>query len=210
MNKVQPILQPSIRFLVQAMCQSCLLTSLSVTALRLLSPSHMKLKLGSMTLFMAVFLISLLSNNRFYDHPYRLSDVVNLQAQLASLKAQAAQSIANGSVTANPIDKYHGKLHNLQDVQTWCHPNDSSMAPNFNPNLSTSSYGLSDRTSSLGNFENSVISSGSDDYVSFNTNFEDAPRSMSPFDMQTHNRQWTNFQDVDDLQAMALGYAQHS
>ncbi|MBA0762736.1 hypothetical protein Gotri_012314 [Gossypium trilobum] len=140
----------------------------------------------------------------------RLFDVVNLQAQLASLKAQAAQSIANGSVTANPNDKYHGKLHNLQDVQTWFHPNDSSMAPNFNPNLSTSSYGLSDRTSSLGNFENSVISSGSDDYVSFNTNFEDAPRSMSPFDMQTHNRQWTNFQDVDDLQAMALGYAQHS
>ncbi|KAG8485474.1 hypothetical protein CXB51_021177 [Gossypium anomalum] len=77
--------------------------------------------------------------------------VVNLQAQLASLKAQAAQSIANGSVTANPNDKYHGKLHNLQDVQTWFHPNDSSMAPNLNPNLSTSSYGLSDRTSSLGN-----------------------------------------------------------
>ncbi|KAG4186711.1 hypothetical protein ERO13_A08G060500v2 [Gossypium hirsutum] len=131
--------------------------------------------------------------------------VVNLQAQLASLKAQAAQSIANGSVTANPNDKYHGKLHNLQDVQTWFHPNDSSMAPNFNPNLSTSSYGLSDRTNSLGNLENSVISSGSDDYVSFNTKFEDAPRSMSPFDMQTHNRQWTNFQDVDDLQSNGLG-----
>ncbi|MBA0853339.1 hypothetical protein Goshw_016190 [Gossypium schwendimanii] len=133
--------------------------------------------------------------------------IVNLQAQLASLKAQAAQSIPSVSVTANPNDKYSGKLHNLQDVQTWFHPNNSSMAPNFNTNLSTSSYGLSDPTSSLGNFGNSVISSGSEDYV---TTFEDAPRSMSSFDMLTNNRQWSNFQDVDDLQAMAFGYAQHS
>ncbi|XP_012477900.1 LOB domain-containing protein CRL1 [Gossypium raimondii] len=133
--------------------------------------------------------------------------IVNLQAQLASLKAQAAQSIPSVSVTANPNDKYFGKLHNLQDVQTWFHPNNSSMAPNFNTNLSTSSYGLSDPTSSLGNFGNSVISSGSEDYV---TTFEDAPRSMSSFDMLTNNRQWSNFQDVDDLQAMAFGYAQHS
>ncbi|MBA0610341.1 hypothetical protein Godav_011203 [Gossypium davidsonii] len=133
--------------------------------------------------------------------------IVNLQAQLASLKAQAAQSIPSVSVTANPNDKYFGKLHNLQDVQTWFHPNNSSMAPNFNTNLSTSSYGLSDPTSSLGNFGNSVISSGSEDYV---TTFEDAPRTMSSFDMLTNNRQWSNFQDVDDLQAMAFGYAQHS
>ncbi|TYH57232.1 hypothetical protein ES332_D08G075400v1 [Gossypium tomentosum] len=133
--------------------------------------------------------------------------IVNLQAQLASLKAQAAQSIPSVSVTANPNDKYFGKLHNLQDVQTWFHPNNSSLAPNFNTNLSTSSYGLSDPTSSLGNFGNSVISSGSEDYV---TTFEDAPRSMSSFDLLTNNRQWSNFQDVDDLQAMAFGYAQHS
>ncbi|MBA0553528.1 hypothetical protein Golob_012705 [Gossypium lobatum] len=133
--------------------------------------------------------------------------IVNLQAQLASLRAQAAQSNPSVSVTANPNDKYFGKLHNLQDVQTWFHPNNSSMAPNFNTNLSTSSYGLSDPTSSLGNFGNSVISSGSEDYV---TTFEDAPRSMSSFDLLTNNRQWSNFQDVDDLQAMAFGYAQHS
>ncbi|MBA0736389.1 hypothetical protein Gogos_009949 [Gossypium gossypioides] len=142
-----------------------------------------------------------------FDLPF---DIVNLRAQLASLKAQAAQSVPSVSVTANPNDKYFGKLHNLQDVQTWFHPNNSGMAPNFNTNLSTSSYGLSDPTSSLGNFGNSVISSGSEDYVSFTTTFEDAPRSMSSFDMLTNNRQWSNFQDVDDLQAMAFGYAQHS
>ncbi|KAE8660698.1 LOB domain-containing protein 29 [Hibiscus syriacus] len=119
--------------------------------------------------------------------------VVNLQAQLASLKElQTAQS----SVTANPNDRYHGKLHNLQDVQSWFQP-DSSL--NFDPN----SYGLLlDPSSSLGNFENSGNSS-------FTTTFEEAPRSMSSFDMQT--RQWNNCQDVvDDLQAMAFGYAQHS
>ncbi|XVF71968.1 hypothetical protein PTKIN_Ptkin12aG0082800 [Pterospermum kingtungense] len=145
--------------------------------------------------------------------------VVNLQAQLASLKEQAAQNIVNGSVTANPNVKYHGKLpsHQLQDVQSWFHPDNSSMPPNFNPNLSnypnTNSYrenGFLDPTS-LGNYENSVMSSSGEDHVSFTT-FGEAPShsSMSSFDMQTNTRQWTNFQEVDDLQSMAFGYAQHS
>ncbi|XWS76282.1 hypothetical protein CRYUN_Cryun01aG0162200 [Craigia yunnanensis] len=141
--------------------------------------------------------------------------VVNLQAQLASLKEQAAQSILNGSVTTNPNDKYYGKLPSqLQDVQSWFHADNSSMEPNFNSNLSNhpsiNSYcenGFLDPTS-LGNYENSVISSSGEDHVSFTT-FGEAPHSMSSFDMQTNNRQWT-FQDVDDLQSMAFGYAQHS
>ncbi|XWS46948.1 hypothetical protein CRYUN_Cryun14cG0111800 [Craigia yunnanensis] len=140
--------------------------------------------------------------------------VVNLQTQLTSLKEQAAHSILNGSVTANPNDKYYGKLPSqLQDVQSWFHPDNSSMAPDFNPNFSeqhsTNLYcenGFLDPTS-LGNYENSVISSG-EDHVSFKT-FGEAPHSISSFDMQTNNRQWT-FQDVDDLQSMAFGYAQHS
>ncbi|KAE8666984.1 LOB domain-containing protein 14 [Hibiscus syriacus] len=119
--------------------------------------------------------------------------VFNLQAQLASLKElQAAQS----SVTENPNDRYHGKLHNLQDFQSWFQ---TDSTPNFDPN----SYGLVlDPTSSLRNFENSGSSSGSEDCVSFTTTFG----------MQTSNRQWNNCQDVavDDLQAMAFGYAQHS
>ncbi|XP_022728228.1 LOB domain-containing protein 29-like [Durio zibethinus] len=134
--------------------------------------------------------------------------VVNLQAQLASLKEQAAQSTFNGSVTTNPNYKYYGKLPSqLQDVQSWFHPDNSSIAPDFNP--SASSYcenGFLDPTS-LGNYENSVISSG-EDHVSFTTSGQ-APHSMSCFDMQTNNRQWT-LQDVDDLQSMAFGYAQHS
>ncbi|GMJ01188.1 ASYMMETRIC LEAVES 2-LIKE 16, lateral organ boundaries-domain 29 [Hibiscus trionum] len=128
--------------------------------------------------------------------------VVNLQAQLASLKElQAAQSGLNGSVTANPNDRYLGKHHNLQDVQSWFHPDSSSMAPDFNPN----SYGFMNPTSYSGS------SSGSENYVSFTTAFEEAPRSMSSFDMQTNDRQWSHCQDVvDELQAIAFGYAQHS
>ncbi|XP_022759761.1 LOB domain-containing protein 29-like [Durio zibethinus] len=139
--------------------------------------------------------------------------VVNLQAQLASLKEQAAQSILNGSVTANPNDKYYGKLPSqLQEVQSWFHPDNSSMAPNFNqkllnhPSTSNCENGFLD-PNSLGNFENSFISSG-EDHVSFTT-FGETPHSLSSFDMQTNNRQWT-FQDVDDLQSMAFGYAQLS
>ncbi|XVE77900.1 hypothetical protein DITRI_Ditri13aG0101000 [Diplodiscus trichospermus] len=141
--------------------------------------------------------------------------VVNLQAQLASLKEQATQSILNGSVTANPNNKYYGKLPSqLQDVQSWFHPDNSSMAPGFNPNLSnhpiTNSYcenGFLD-PNSFGNYENSVISSSGENHVSFTT-FREDPHSMSSFEMQTNNRQWT-FQDVDDLQSVAFGYAQHS
>ncbi|XP_022769854.1 LOB domain-containing protein 29-like [Durio zibethinus] len=139
--------------------------------------------------------------------------VVNLQAQLSSLKEQAAQSVLHASVTANPNDKYLGKLPSeLQDVPSWFHPDNSSMAPNFNPNFSnhpsTSSYcenGFLDPTS-LGNYENSVISSSGEDRVSYTT-FGEAPHPS--FDMQTNNRQWT-FQDADDLQSMAFGYSQHS
>ncbi|XVF21619.1 hypothetical protein REPUB_Repub12eG0106000 [Reevesia pubescens] len=139
--------------------------------------------------------------------------VVNLQAQLASLKEQAAQSIFNDSVTSNPNDKYYGnKLPSqLQDVHSWFQPDNSSMAPNFNPNFSNSygENGFLDPTS-LGNYENSsVISSSGENHVSFTT-FGEAPHhSISSFDMQTNFRQWS-FQDVDDLQSMAFGYAQHS
>ncbi|XVF80935.1 hypothetical protein PTKIN_Ptkin15bG0115500 [Pterospermum kingtungense] len=144
--------------------------------------------------------------------------VVNLQAQLASLKEQAAQSFLRGSVTANPNDKYYASQ--LQDVQSWFHPyNNSSMAvPDFNPDLSnhhsTNSYcenGFLDPSASLGSYENSVSSSGEDHVSSSFTSFGEAPdHSMPSFDMQTnYHRQWS-FQDVDDLQSMAFGYAQHS
>ncbi|KAK9035404.1 hypothetical protein V6N11_077446 [Hibiscus sabdariffa] len=132
--------------------------------------------------------------------------VVSLQAQLASLKEQAAQGIVNGgSVTANPNGRYHGKVPSqFQDVQSWFHSENPSMAPNFNPvNSYCENNGFSD-PNSLANYENSVSSSG-EDHVWYAT-FGQASHSMSSFDMQTNNRQW-GFQEVDDLQSMAFGYA---
>ncbi|KAK8611778.1 hypothetical protein V6N13_131820 [Hibiscus sabdariffa] len=129
--------------------------------------------------------------------------VVNLQAQLASLKEQAAQACS-----ANPNDKYYGKLPSQaqqlhDDVQSWFHPHDSTMAPpGFNPNHSSSNsyreYGFSDPTS-LGN--NEISSSSGEDRSSFTAIGGEAP----PASLE----QWS-FQDMDDLQSMAFGYALHS
>ncbi|GMI76121.1 ASYMMETRIC LEAVES 2-LIKE 16, lateral organ boundaries-domain 29 [Hibiscus trionum] len=123
--------------------------------------------------------------------------VVNLQAQLASLKEQAAQGSAfNGSVAANPNDKYYGNGKLPSDVQSWFqfHPHDhSAMAPpGFDPSFSNQSScenGFLD-PNSLGKYE--ISSSTGED--------------RSPF---TAFEQWS-FQDVDDLQSMAFGYALHS
>ncbi|KAE8676225.1 LOB domain-containing protein 14 [Hibiscus syriacus] len=135
--------------------------------------------------------------------------IVNLQAQLASLEDQAAHSVffSGSSVTANPNNKYHGKvLSQLQEAQSWFHAENSSMAPNLNP---TNSYcennGVLD-PNFVANYKNSVSSSG-EDRVSYTT-FGQASHSMSSIDMQTDNRQWGNFQEVDDLQSMAFGFAQ--
>ncbi|GMI69310.1 hypothetical protein HRI_000600300 [Hibiscus trionum] len=112
--------------------------------------------------------------------------VVDLQAQLASLTEQAAQNIIT-----NPND---GKLpySQLQDVQSWFHHDNSSMASDFNPNtISYYENGFSDQNS-LGNYyNNSIVSPGEDQAT-----FGDAPRSMSCLDMQTNK--W-GFQDIDDF-----------
>lgn len=81
------------------------------------------------------------------------------------------------------------------------------MAPNFNPN-SYGENGFLNLNSSGNYYGNSMVSSG-EDHISFTT-FGEAPHSMSSsLDIQTNNRQWS-FQDVDDLQSMAFGYAQNS
>ncbi|KAG6783826.1 hypothetical protein POTOM_009501 [Populus tomentosa] len=130
--------------------------------------------------------------------------VVNLQAQLASLKEQAAQSFQNGSATTNPNDKYYGKPSYPQELQSWFQSENSSTVPQLNPNNLTNNMpycenGIMD-PNSVGNYGNSSSSFDS---------FEEASHSMSSFDMQTDNLQWT-YQHADDLQSMAFGYTQHS
>ncbi|KDP26558.1 hypothetical protein JCGZ_17716 [Jatropha curcas] len=125
--------------------------------------------------------------------------VMTLQAQLACLKEQAAQTVLNGSATANP--------NNAQDLQSWFQSeNSSNMLPQLiNPssfNGSTTQYcenGLVDPFS-MGNYGNSSTTSTSFD------SFEEA----SSFDnmQKTENyRQWS-YQDSDDLRSVAFGYIQ--
>ncbi|XP_044501088.1 LOB domain-containing protein 29-like [Mangifera indica] len=139
--------------------------------------------------------------------------VVNLQAQLASLKEQASQSFLKGSAAPNPNDKYYGKLPtHPQDIYSWFHQENSNMGTQFNPNLNNDSTtnpycdaGFNLNSNSFGNYENSVISGEDASFASFG----EGSRSMSTLDMQTDNRQW-NFQDTNDLQSVAFGYTQNS
>ncbi|KAJ4726849.1 putative LOB domain-containing protein [Melia azedarach] len=139
--------------------------------------------------------------------------VVTLQAQLASLKEQAAQSFLNGSVTANPNEKYYGNLpSHPQDVHSWFHQENSNMETKFNPNLHNqgasmpySENGFVNPNSLANNYENSAIS-GED--VSF-ASFGESSHSMGTLDMHIDSRKWT-FQDADDLQSVAFGYIQNS
>ncbi|MBA0554720.1 hypothetical protein Golob_013813 [Gossypium lobatum] len=123
--------------------------------------------------------------------------VVNLQAQLACLKEQAASStFINGtSGSGNP---------NNVLLQSWFRNNSTMAAPNLNPNLSEN--GFLDPNSLVNYESSSVISSSSgEDRSSFNAFGEAVPCSMASFE-----EQWSNFQDVDDLQSMAFGFVHHS
>ncbi|OAY34573.1 LOB domain-containing protein 29 [Manihot esculenta] len=134
--------------------------------------------------------------------------VMHLQAQLASLKEQAAQSMINTSAaTANPNEKYYGKAASLpQDLQSWLQPDNSNMVPQFNPSLGNGNTTYAENgfldPYSMGNYGNSSTSTSFD-------SFEEASHSISSLDMQTDNRRWT-YQDSDDLRSVAFGYIQHS
>lgn len=133
---------------------------------------------------------------------------MHLQAQLACLKEQAAQSMINtSSATANPNEKYYGKAASLpQDLQSWLQPDNSNMVPQFNPSLGNGNTTYAENgfldPYSMGNYGNSSTSTSFD-------SFEEASHSISSLDMQTDNRRWT-YQDSDDLRSVAFGYIQHS
>ncbi|CAK9140671.1 unnamed protein product [Ilex paraguariensis] len=118
--------------------------------------------------------------------------VVNLQAQLASLKEQAAQSLLSGSNSTNFNDRFTGKCPSYPlDVQSWFQSEFFSMMPQFDPNL-TGGIGnmpyCEDGSINLGNYENSVLP---EDNISF-SNLEEASHSMdSLHDVQTNSKLWT-------------------
>ncbi|WCJ38394.1 LOB domain-containing protein 29 [Euphorbia peplus] len=137
--------------------------------------------------------------------------VINLQAQLASLKEQAAQTLINGSsvATANPNER-KPPLITPQDLQNWFqHSGNSnySTIPQSNPG-GYGENGLNMDPYRVGNYGNSSSSS-------FDSFEEANSQSISSFEMQTdhdHHRQWsTHYQDSgDELRSVAFGYFQHS
>ncbi|XP_045806037.1 LOB domain-containing protein 29-like [Trifolium pratense] len=127
--------------------------------------------------------------------------VVNLQAQLAYMKEEAAQRCLNTSIIENPNEKNFVKPSNNilpQDLQIQME-NNSYMSPQFLPNLSSSTTNLStthyyngnsttfmDLNPIIGNYENSGT-------------LEESISSFSNFDDRCNNSMW-NFHEVHNLQ----------
>ncbi|KAI3449748.1 hypothetical protein Pfo_006413 [Paulownia fortunei] len=135
--------------------------------------------------------------------------VVNLQAQLASLKEQAAQCIINSSnSTANPnVQKFYGESNSFpQDVQTWWQSfqNQSTM-PQFDANFDNNIENMPYYATGTMNLNPSVKYENSC-FPEENTSFG----SMDSLEMQSNDRQWPFQDDADDLQSVAFRYIQHS
>lgn len=141
--------------------------------------------------------------------------MVNLQAQLAYLKEQAAQSYLNGSATENPNEKYFGKPSASfpHDLQGWFQMGNSNIGPQFLPDLFNNSSATQHCVSGsfsttfmdpnpMGNYENSGTLEES---LSF-SGFDDTTSNSMSYDMQPNNKQW-GFHEVDDLQSMAFGFS---
>ncbi|PON62590.1 Lateral organ boundaries domain containing protein [Parasponia andersonii] len=143
--------------------------------------------------------------------------VINLQAQLASIKEQAAHSFgANGSASGNPNEKY------LKDVHNWFQSeNSNNMVPQISPNMTIdASYTLpyfenkAPLASNSGgsSCENSIFVEENNNELYNNGRFDEAFHFMSSLDsLQTVHRQ-VGFQDYysDDLQSVPFSYARHS
>ncbi|PSR94854.1 LOB domain-containing protein [Actinidia chinensis var. chinensis] len=128
--------------------------------------------------------------------------VVNLQAQLASLKEQAARTFS-----ANPSERFNGKFpHPPQDVQSWFQCENSSRMPQLDQNILFGNFGNNPY------FENGLMNPNSfpikpEENASF-SGFEEASQSMDSIDLQT-NGQWPFQDDANELPSMAFGYIQH-
>ncbi|CAL1383215.1 unnamed protein product [Linum trigynum] len=160
--------------------------------------------------------------------------VVNLQAQLASMREQASHHNfaynMSSATSANPNNsdhRHYGNHHSahnpIQDLQSWLQdqypcgvPNSNNMVPQpynqspDNMNMAAAAGG----GGYVGNYGSNNSSTSFD-------SFEDASNSMSSMDInetdQQHSRRWRpasaynhpQDQADDDLQSVAFGYFQH-
>ncbi|XP_008775957.1 LOB domain-containing protein CRL1-like [Phoenix dactylifera] len=137
--------------------------------------------------------------------------VVNLQAQLASLKAQAAQEgLGNGSrATLTPQeDKLCKKFPPFQqDGQVFFQTGDGRMLPPFHPNTESMNY-YNNELLGANCIQSSQLynprSGSNDEDASFCT--EDDPScAMATLDMQPNT--WTSaYHDMEDLQSVTFAY----
>ncbi|KAL0459427.1 UNVERIFIED_CONTAM: LOB domain-containing protein 29 [Sesamum latifolium] len=136
--------------------------------------------------------------------------VVNLQAQLASLKEQAAQCLINNSnITANPNDqKFYGATHSnfSQDVQSWWNSfqNQGTM-PQFDANFSNNNINVENMAyyaSGTMNPNDPSMKYENSGFPEENTSFG----SMDSLEMQSNERQWPFQDDADDLQSVPFRY----
>ncbi|KAI3460948.1 hypothetical protein Pfo_017611 [Paulownia fortunei] len=133
--------------------------------------------------------------------------VVNLQAQLASLKEQAAQCIVNSSNSANPNDKkFYGESHSFpQDVQSWWQSFQNQVKmPQFDANLNNieSMPYYASGTMTM----NPSVKYKNSGFPEENTSFG----SLDSLEVQSNNMQWPFQDDAEDLQSVAFRYIQHS
>ncbi|KAJ4954252.1 hypothetical protein NE237_011035 [Protea cynaroides] len=128
--------------------------------------------------------------------------VVNLQAQLISLKAQAAQDLVSGSTTSSHPQDIQRLFHLLEE---------SRIPPQFNQNPTNHAETMLNYDSgymdpnSMGDYHNPVMP---EENIWF-TGFEDPSHAMASLDMQNKTRKWA-FQDMEDLQSVAFSYLQPS
>ncbi|CAA2978161.1 Hypothetical predicted protein [Olea europaea subsp. europaea] len=115
--------------------------------------------------------------------------VVNLQAQLASLKEQAAQCIPNSSnSSANPNDKFYGDGHSfLQDFQNWCSQSfqNQGIMSQFDPNLNNTTGDMPYFENGENTNLNPVVKYENFGFHEENISFG----SMDSFQMQPNDRQ---------------------
>lgn len=152
--------------------------------------------------------ISLLHYRHLGFLPWSGVQVVNLQAQLASLKAQAAQSYAAGTQ-----DDFCNSLPPYQQQGQSCLPSgdDAKMMrtilsnQNVENNSSLQFYGStmvdSDRVESSMEYDHS---SNADVHLQFG-----GDDGSACVDVQINGRK-SAYQDMDDLQSAALAYLRHS
>ncbi|CAI9781250.1 unnamed protein product [Fraxinus pennsylvanica] len=136
--------------------------------------------------------------------------VVDLQAQLASLKEQAAQSILNSSKNGNPNEKFYCGTNSFsRDVRSWFQSSQNQvLVPQFDANSSStniremaSSYENSTMNdlNPVGNYENSAL-------LEENTSFG----SMDSLEMQSNATECPFQDDGYDLQSVTFRYIQRS